>query len=61
MTKPSEATVVGQSLEDSNVSTVLEMARMVDTMRAFESYQKVIQTVMDEVTGEAVQRLGRLA
>lgn len=60
-TKPAEATVVGETLEESNVSSMSEMARMVETLRAFESYQKVIQTVMDEVTGEAVQRLGRLA
>ncbi|NTU60706.1 MAG: flagellar basal-body rod protein FlgF, partial [Deltaproteobacteria bacterium] len=46
-------------LEDANVSGVAEMVRMVETTRAFESYQKVLQTI-DEVTGQAVSRLGRL-
>jgi flagellar basal-body rod protein FlgG len=56
-----DARVVGQTLEDSNVSTVSEMARMVEATRAFESYQKVIQTVMDDITGAAVNRFGRVA
>ena len=57
----SEARVLGGTLEDSNVSTVSEMARMVEATRAFESYQKVIQTVMDDITGAAVNRIGRVA
>lgn len=55
----SKATVVQSTLEDANVSGVAEMVRMVETTRAFESYQKVLQTI-DEVTGQAVSRLGRL-
>ncbi|MBI5017389.1 MAG: flagellar hook-basal body protein [Deltaproteobacteria bacterium] len=53
--------VAQQTLEDSNVSTMAEMGHMIETLRAFESYQKVITTVMDDVTGQAVRQLGRLA
>jgi flagellar basal-body rod protein FlgF len=53
--------VAQETLEDSNVSPMAEMAHMVETLRAFESYQKVITTVMDDVTGAAVRQLGRLA
>lgn len=55
----SKATVLQGTLEDANVSGVSEMVRMVETTRAFESYQKMLQTI-DEATGEAVSRLGRL-
>jgi flagellar basal body rod protein FlgG len=53
--------VAQETLEDSNVSPMSEMAHMIETLRAFESYQKVITTVMDDVTGAAVRQLGRVA
>lgn len=53
--------VVQSHVEDSNVQVVAEMTRMIESLRAFEQYQKVVTTVMDEVTGEAVRRLGRVA
>lgn len=59
--QPADTRVVQGMLEDANVSTMAEMTRTLETVRAFESYQKVIQTVMDEVTGEAVRRIGRVA
>jgi flagellar basal-body rod protein FlgG len=58
---PAETRVVQENVEDSNVQTVVEMSRMIESLRAFEQYQKVITTVMDDVTGEAVRRLGRVA
>ncbi len=58
---PAAPRVLDRTLEDANSTVVTEMTQTLATVRAFESYQKVIQTVMDEVTGEAVRRLGRVA
>jgi flagellar basal body rod protein FlgG len=58
--QPSDARVIQGALEDANTSGVAEMSKTIETVRAFESYQKVLQTI-DETTGEAVQRIGRLA
>jgi flagellar basal-body rod protein FlgG len=55
-----EPQVAQGSLEGPNVNGVTEMTRMVETLRAFEAYQKVIQTVMDDTTSQTV-RLGRVA
>jgi flagellar basal body rod protein FlgG len=46
-------------LEMSNVDTVKEMVRMIETMREYESYQKVIQ-VFDEATAKVNNEMGRL-
>jgi flagellar basal-body rod protein FlgF len=46
-------------LETSNVETVKEMVRMIETMREFESYQKIIQ-IFDDATGNVNSNLGRL-
>lgn len=59
--QPSSAKVLQRNIEGANVQGVGEMANMMQTIRAFEAYQKVVQTVMDDVTSEAVRRLGRLA
>lgn len=56
-----KGSVIQRTLEDANVSAVVEMTRTVEALRAFESYQKVMQSVMDETTGEAVRRIGRVA
>lgn len=45
------------SLEQSNVNLVDEMANMLSTMRAFETNQKVVQT-MDETLGKAASEIG---
>ncbi len=46
-------------LETSNVEAVKEMVRMIESMREFESYQKIIQ-VFDETTAKVNNELGRL-
>jgi flagellar basal-body rod protein FlgG len=60
---PEDATgqVIQKNVEASNMQSVAEMSRMIESLRAFEQYQKVVTTVMNEVTGEAVRRLGRVA
>lgn len=44
-------------VENSNVNPTEEMIKMVETLRAFESAQKVIQT-MDELNGKMVNDVG---
>ncbi|MBW1857796.1 MAG: flagellar hook-basal body protein [Deltaproteobacteria bacterium] len=46
-------------IEKSNVNVTEEMIKMVETLRAFESVQKVIQT-MDELNGKMVNDVGLL-
>jgi flagellar basal body rod protein FlgG len=58
---PASGKVIQKAVEQANVQSVAEMSRMIESLRAFESYQKVVQTVMDELTGEAVRRIGRVA
>ena len=53
-------TVVNQGyLEDSNVNVAEEMGTMIHALRAFESYQKAIQT-MDGLDSTATNQIGRL-
>ncbi|WP_198971517.1 flagellar hook-basal body protein [Xylophilus sp. ASV27] len=47
-------------LENSNVSAMQEMVQMIQTMRHFESMQKVAISY-DDMTGQAVRKLGDLA
>lgn len=47
-------------LETSNVNSIEEMTNMIVTMRAFEAYQKIIQSI-DEADDQAVNSIGRLA
>jgi len=54
------ASVIKQGYrEGSNVDAVIEMVRMIDSMREFESYQKIIQT-FDDVTARVTNDMGRL-
>lgn len=46
-------------LELSNVNPIQGMTALIDAMRAYESYQKVLQT-WNETTGRAVNDVGRL-
>ena len=46
-------------LERSNVNSIEEMTKMITTIRAFEAYQKVIQT-LDEADDQAVNSIGRV-
>jgi flagellar basal body rod protein FlgG len=56
----SEDALVNQgSLEMPNTTPVIEMTKMVETMRAYESYMKVIQT-FDEVDTELINELGKV-
>ena len=51
--------VIQGELEQSNVNTIEEMTKMITTIRAFEAYQKVIQT-LDEADDQAVNSIGRV-
>lgn len=44
-------------LENSNVSTMTEMVRMIETMRRFETGQRLVQNV-DDSLGRAIRTLG---
>ena len=46
-------------LENSNVNAISAMVEMIDTIRGYESYQKIIQSI-DNVTGKAINELGRI-
>ncbi|MGA1847557.1 flagellar basal-body rod protein FlgF [Deferribacter abyssi] len=47
-------------LEESNVNPIKEMVSMIETMRGFETYQKVVQTI-DEINSKTSNDIGRLA
>ncbi|WP_447973778.1 flagellar hook-basal body protein [Nitrospira sp. Kam-Ns4a] len=53
-------TVVPGQLEASNVNAFMEMVKLIEVMRAYEFSQKVMQTY-DQMTGLAIQELGRVA
>lgn len=56
---PAAGVVMQGYLETSNVSAVTEMIHMIEAMREFESYQKMIQA-MDEAAAKVNNDLGRL-
>ena len=59
-TKGEGETVVGQGyLEDSNVQATEELIQMLYTVRAYESYQKMIRSLAD-LDSKAVNDAGRL-
>ena len=47
------------SLELSNVNTMEEMIRVIDSLRSFESCNKIVQ-VEDELNGRAVNDLAKV-
>lgn len=56
--KPEEKVTVRQShLEASNVNTAAEMVKMIETMRHFETGQKIIQ-MYDAMNERAISKLG---
>jgi len=62
---PLEKAAVGASVlqgfrEQANVHIVEEMVNMIESMRTFESYQKMVQSSMNETTRKAVNELGRV-
>jgi len=56
---PQRVSVRQGHLERSNVTTVVEMVKMIDGMRTYESYQKMIQAI-DETDAKAVNEVGKL-
>lgn len=46
-------------LELSNVNSIRAMTDMIETLRGYESYQKMIKSI-DDVTGKAINDIGRL-
>jgi flagellar basal-body rod protein FlgF len=58
---PVEKTLVQQGfIEAANVDSIKVMTQMIDVIRGYESYQKVLQS-MNETNGKAVNDLGRLS
>lgn len=57
--QPQETSVQQGYLEESNVMVTEEMIRMVEALRNFESYVKVLQT-FDEVNAEVINEVGKL-
>ncbi len=57
-TEDSEGRVIQGALESSNINTVEEMMKMLDSLRTYESCMKVIQA-NDELNAKAVNEVGR--
>jgi len=57
--RPQETLVKQGYLEESNVVVTQEMIKMIETLRQFESYQKVLQT-FDETDAKAINEVGKL-
>lgn len=55
----SDASVRQGYVEASNVEVIREMVKMIETVREFEAYQKVIQT-FDEAAGKVNNEIGRM-
>ncbi len=47
-------------VELSNVDAIRVMTEMIDVLRGYESYQKIIQSI-DDVSSKAINDVGRLA
>lgn len=57
---PADLKVQQGFLETANVNPVEEMVNMITTLRAFEAYQKIIQSI-DEADEQVVNTVGRVA
>lgn len=57
--RPEEISVGQGYLEESNVVVTEEVIRMVEALRTFESYQKVLQT-FDETDAKVINEVGKL-
>jgi flagellar basal-body rod protein FlgG len=58
--QPPEDTTLSQGyLETANVNAIMAMTEMIETSRAFEAYQKVIQTA-DEATSTSINTVGKI-
>jgi len=58
--KPEGVKVQQGFVENSNVSAVSMMMEMIEALRGYESYQKIIRSV-DEITSKAINEVGRVA
>jgi len=56
---PTETVVAQGFLENSNVTVVEEMTDMLATLRLFETYQKMIQSI-DSMDDQSVNDIGRV-
>ena len=56
--RPEDTTFSQGYLETANVNPIMAMTEMIETSRAFEAYQKVIQTV-DEATSTSINNVGK--
>jgi flagellar basal-body rod protein FlgG len=57
--KASTAKIKSGYLEQSNVNAVSSMVRMIGIMRQFESLQKTIHLVMNDMNTKVIDKLGR--
>lgn len=55
----SKSTLSQGHIETSNVNTIKEMVRMIETLREFEAYQKMIQS-FDDASSKVINEIGRL-
>jgi flagellar basal-body rod protein FlgG len=55
-----ESQVAQGYLEASNVNAIRTMTEMIETLRVFEAYQRIIRTA-DEATAKTVNEVGRSA
>ncbi len=57
--EPANTVVLQGELEMPNVDTVMEMTKMIETMRIYESYMKTLQA-LDETDAKAINDLGKV-
>ena len=57
--EPQNATVTQGYVESSNVDPIMEMVRMIDAMRGFELYQKVVHTY-DSLNEQAANAIAKV-
>ena len=56
--RPQDTTLSQKYIETANVNPIMAMTEMIETSRAFEAYQKVIQTA-DEATSTSINNVGK--
>ncbi len=57
-TKPGKSTINQGYVEKSNVNAIRAMTDMIETLRVFETYKKVIQSA-DDATSKSINEVGR--
>ena len=50
--------IIQGALEMPNVTTIFEMTKMIETLRGYESYQKMLQ-VYDETDSRLINEVGK--